>query len=413
MHPAGITSTEADMPTPNLTLKALDIESAGGDVYFLFTVKGDGDVPDGAGVTVDTAKGGRLIRAPFNIAKPDYAFLGSLGDALTYPKSLKFDGFDKPVKIDTEIPEADRNSPAGYFQWLAHFVPQSQGGLKDDPTPESAVEATPEPASDEFDTVLAGPASAVKAHVADIDDLTYIETLITREAEGKGRKTVLATLAGRQGDLATLASTDPVAAAATAQVPKTKGKVKPAPKKNKAAPKKKAAAAPKEPKEPKEPKAAKPKKAKEPKGPSEADIKVSALLDTLEPQITEIVTLYGSGRKARLVLSDLIAKVEAGIKGLVHQPRGMGGKPLYHMVGRVFKTTKRHRNSDWGTCEYHAEVTDTGFKIVHFQGGRTDVKVGAEFKNANDMLKLLTGRDYPRVQVYRYFDEYEDPNTAS
>jgi hypothetical protein len=236
---------------------------------------------------------------------------------------------------------------------------------------------------DELKTVADGNAAGLKAHLKDIDDLGYLGALRLIESEGKNRKSSIAAID---------AQIEALKAAEASAVPAV-----PAP----TAPKGKALKALKAPKAPKAPKA---------KGPSEEDQQASALCEDIKDSVTELLKLRKSGRKARLDLTQLIAVIEeetlaeGNPNGILIQKAGVKA-PLGHVPGRIWKATKRHPGA-MGTCEYHVEcLADGGYKIVHFAGNRTDITVGAEFLNANALLQLLTGRDYPRVQVYKYFND--------
>ncbi len=275
---------------------------------------------------------------------------------------------------------------------------------------------------DEFETVLGTPISAIKAHLKEIDDPAYLLTLLGREGEAKNRAGVIKAINARRakidprgvraGELAVL-SGSAVAKIAKALKVKRTGKKSAVierilsaefdPPEEKA-PKKVA-------KKGKEPEAA--KKVKSKKTPREKKIdpitaQIATMIDSVTAPLQAMYDLCGA-RRAKLAISALFQSFDP--THALATKVGGGKFALYHVPGMIWTAVKNHRDrpngEKWGSCEYQVRCEDDGgYTLIGFKGNRPDVQevVGTTYPNANSLLQVLTLRDYPRVQIYKYFD---------
>ena len=404
----------------------------------------------------------------------------------------------KVVTYDVDSVEAaEEDTP--YTTWVQNFIPAAQGGVledevdeeeeeddldEDDDTDEDDLDEDDDTDedeedddlddeeeededededkddeeededTDEIDTVLAGSAKLIGAHVKDVDEVEYLNELSGREGAGKARKTVLKVIdariaeleeededeepderaeleatpigtlrkkakelghsgAGKKVDLIDRILSGPAAEEPEPEPPKRKAKsakkAPPARKKKKSG--RGEVAASRAARSKKAPKKA-PKKPRAKAEPKEDPIKVELTkrIADIEDDLRELYELAGA-RRTKLAIGDLLASFDPTAR--LAAKHGVGRFSRYTVPGETYTVVKRPKRrpdgADWGTCEYKVRCEDDGgFTLIGFTGSRPDVKRAAKkrtkFKDANALLRLLTKRDYPRVQFYKFFE---------
>ena len=123
-----------------------------------------------------------------------------------------------------------------------------------------------------------------------------------------------------------------------------------------------------------------------------------------------MVTTIGA-KRTRTALTRLVGRINPDTGAIADESgkKSSGANlPLFHVPGRILEVTKRHRESEWGVCEYKVEcLEDGGYKLLEFSKARKDLtKAKAKnktYKTGQALLKALTGKEKPGTMVYRWF----------